>query len=91
MGKPHDALMELLSTVIAPLVESDGGEVHVVSLGEDEVVLHLTGACSGCPGISITTCAVIEPAVRKLLPGARVRVTTGPRPPVGATRVEAKR
>ena len=46
----------------APLVRADGGELHVVAIEPDQLTLHLSGTCSGCPGVTLTTRSVIEPA-----------------------------
>jgi Fe-S cluster biogenesis protein NfuA len=55
--------------------------------GEDEVAIHLTGTCSGCPGATLTARGVIEPAVRTVVKGAKVIVTTGMKIPDGAQRI----
>ena len=53
----------------------------------EEVHLHLTGTCAGCPGASHTRDGVIAPAIRTVASKARVVVTTGPRVPDGAKRI----
>jgi Fe-S cluster biogenesis protein NfuA len=82
-----DQLLTLCRDVIAPLVRADGGELHVVAIEPDQLTLHLSGTCSGCPGVTLTTRSVIEPAVHALAPNAKVVVTTGVRIPEGASPV----
>ena len=47
-------LREALSELAVPLVKADGGEVYLVSVTSDDVHVHLTGTCAGCPGASMT-------------------------------------
>jgi Fe-S cluster biogenesis protein NfuA len=64
----------LIRDILQPLVRADGGEVELVSVDRDSVVLRLGGTCSGCPGRSCTTSEVIEPLVKKVLgPSVSVR------------------
>jgi Fe-S cluster biogenesis protein NfuA len=70
--------------ILAPLVKADGGEMYLVRIDGDEVHIHLTGACAGCPGAAFTSDRVFLPALRTASPKARVVVTTGTRVPDGA-------
>ncbi len=83
----NEAVLETLRAVVAPLIDVDGGELYVVASQGDEVKLHLAGTCAGCPGATLTTRGVIEPALRRAAPNARVVVTAGAIVPAGATRV----
>jgi Fe-S cluster biogenesis protein NfuA len=67
--------------ILAPLVEIDGGQMHLVRIEGDDVYIHLSGACAGCPGASLTTERVILPALRTAVPKVRVVVSTGYRAP----------
>lgn len=80
--------MRLLREILAPLVHADGGEMHLVSATADSVHIHLSGACSGCPGASVTREKVLTPVLLSVVPKARVVVTTGIHPPAGATKVD---
>ncbi len=66
--------------VLAPLIATDGGQMHVVGFDGDEVHIHLSGACAGCPGAQLTADKVILPALRAAVPKVRVVLTTGIRP-----------
>lgn len=82
-----DVLVETCRTVIAPLVRADGGILHLVSVTENELALHLSGTCSGCPGLAFTSRGVIEPAIAAVAPDVRVVVTSGAIIPAGATEI----
>ncbi len=73
--------------ILAPLVKIDGGEMYLVGIEGDDVHIHLTGACAGCPGSALTTDKIILPALRAAASKVRVTVTTGTRVPQGAERV----
>lgn len=80
-----EKLVRICSEVLGPLIRQDGGELYLVEAKGDRLVLHLAGQCSGCPGASLTTSSVIEPALRAVQPGLHVVVTSGFRVPKGAT------
>ena len=84
-------IMGALSEFVAALVHADGGELYLVSATNDDVHLHLTGTCAGCPGATMTRERLLEPAVHGAAPAlarATVKVTTGWRVPDGARKVE---
>lgn len=83
-----EQVMKALSDLAVPLVKVDGGEVYIVSLTGEEVHIHLTGTCAGCPGATITRERLLEPTVHGVAPKLTVKVTTGWRAPEGATKVE---
>ncbi len=87
----RQAVLATLSSIVAPMVEADGGELYLVSVDGDEVRLHLAGACAGCPGTTLTSRGVIEPAVRATSPSARVSVSSGVLIPPGAELVTPPR
>ncbi len=82
-----DQIERLFADVIARLVEADGGELHLVGWDGDDVHIHLSGACAGCPGASLTSEGIILPAIRSVSPKARVILTTGVRAPEGARKI----
>jgi Fe-S cluster biogenesis protein NfuA len=67
--------------ILAPLIASDGGEMHLVRFDGEDVHIHLSGACAGCPGAAITGDQVILPALRAASPKVRIVLTTGVRVP----------
>ncbi len=50
-----------LEDYVVPLVEADGGELALVSVDDDEIVIALEGACLGCPARSITRDRILVP------------------------------
>jgi Fe-S cluster biogenesis protein NfuA len=82
-------VMKALSEFVAALVEADGGELYLVAATADDVHVHLTGTCAGCPGATMTRDRLLEPAVHTAVPKATLKVTTGWRVPEGARRIQA--
>lgn len=84
----NGTVMKALSDFVVDLVRADGGELYLVSASSDDVHLHLTGTCAGCPGANITRERLLEPAVHSAAPKANVKVTTGWNVPEGARKVD---
>ena len=84
---PRDQVLKMCREILAPLVEADGGEMYLVSVGADEVHVHLAGTCAGCPGASLTRDRLLEPAFAGIVPKVSLKVTTGWIVPDGAQRV----
>lgn len=82
-----DGIARALSEYVAPLVHADGGELYLVSATADDVHVHLTGTCAGCPGSTMTRERLVEPAARAVAPKATIKVTTGPKVPDGAKKI----
>lgn len=87
-GGVNGSVMKALADFVVDLVRADGGELYLVSASPDDVHLHLTGTCAGCPGANMTRERLLEPAVRSAAPKANVKVTTGWNIPDGARKVE---
>ncbi len=85
---PADMIFRACRDQLAPLVRADGGVLYLVAATLDDVHLHLSGTCAGCPGATMTRDRLLAPAVKALLPKAQLRVTTGWRVPEGARKVE---
>jgi Fe-S cluster biogenesis protein NfuA len=60
--------------------------MYLVRVDGDDVHIHLTGACAGCPGASLTGDKVLLPALRTAAPKAQIVLTTGAHVPDGAER-----
>jgi len=84
MSVPQEKLLKICEDILAPLIRADGGELFVVAIDNDSISLHLAGKCSGCPGATLTSSAIIEPAIRAVAPTIRVVVTSGFLVPAGA-------
>lgn len=90
MTAPQEKLLKICEDILAPLIRADGGELFVVAIEADSIALHLAGKCSGCPGATLTSSAIIEPAIRAIAPSIRVIVTSGFQVPAGASLVAAQ-
>ena len=65
----REKVFEMLEKV-RPILQRDGGDVELVDVNQDGVVLvKLKGACQGCPGATMTIKAVIENLLVKEVPG----------------------
>jgi Fe-S cluster biogenesis protein NfuA/nitrite reductase/ring-hydroxylating ferredoxin subunit len=53
---------------VRPYLESHGGNVELLGVGEDRVRLLLKGSCSGCPSSTMTLKLAIENAIHKAAP-----------------------
>jgi Fe-S cluster biogenesis protein NfuA len=87
----RDSVIKLCREVLAPLIEADGGEMYLVAITGEDIHVHLAGTCAGCPGSSFTAQAIVGPALSRLAPKLKLRLTTGWRVPAEAERMDAKR
>jgi Fe-S cluster biogenesis protein NfuA len=77
MGGTRDEMLRVIREVVAPLVRADGGRLYVVKAQEDALDLHLAGRFAGCPGNTLATRRVIEPAIFAVAPSAKVTISSG--------------
>ncbi len=62
-------IRETLDRDIRPTLQADGGDVELVSVGDDGVVqLRLTGACAGCPFSAMTLAVGVEERLKAAVP-----------------------
>lgn len=62
-------IRETLDRDIRPTLQADGGDVELVSVGDDGVVqLRLTGACAGCPFSAMTLAIGVEQKLKEAVP-----------------------
>lgn len=86
----QDELRDALAKVIAPMVESDEGELFLVEDAGQSIHLHLRGRFAGCPGNELVTEQVVRPLIQAVRPQAKVTVSSGAILPEGATRIPAQ-
>ncbi|MGA3120125.1 MAG: NifU family protein [Polyangiaceae bacterium] len=79
--RTKEQIERICREVVGPLVKTDGGELHIVRFEGDDVHIHLSGACAGCPGASLTGNGIILAALRSAAPKVRLILTTGVRVP----------
>lgn len=89
MNVADDELRNALQKVIAPMVESDEGELFLVADRGKDVHLHLRGRFAGCPGNELVTEQVLRPLISAIRPQAKVEVSSGALLPDGAERILA--
>jgi len=57
---------------IRPSIQMDGGDVELVEVSDQGVVkVRLKGACSGCPGATMTLKFGIEKLLKQKVPGIK--------------------
>ena len=86
-----ESVAKVCKEVLAGLIEADGGHMYLVSATVDDVHIHLSGTCAGCPGAAHTRARVIAPMIEMVVPKARLRVTTGWILPEGAVPITPSR
>lgn len=59
----REKVEEVVRTVLAPLIEADGGEIAIARFEGSKLTLRLGGALQGCPGTDYVKRGVIEPAI----------------------------
>lgn len=58
--------VEVVLNRIRPLLQRDGGDIELVDVNADGVVkVKLKGACSGCPGATMTLKNAVENTLRE--------------------------
>ena len=90
MSDKVEALRKVLSEVLAPLIEADGGELYLVELDKKHLKVHLAGTLSGSPACDVVAKRVVAPAVKKIHPKVELVVTNGWRVPKGAERLSGR-
>jgi len=61
-----ERIEQVIRDDIAPRLQSHGGGIELVSVGEDGTVkVKLVGACGGCPGARMTLKGVVEQLLRE--------------------------
>ena len=63
-----DDINLMLDQQIRPYLQSDGGDLHVLSLVGNQLVVHYQGACGTCPSAISGTLQGIQSQLRTLEP-----------------------
>ena len=61
-------IKQILEDEVTPGVAMHGGEVNFVSYQDGNVVLELSGACSGCAGSTMTLHYIVEQVLKEQIP-----------------------
>lgn len=67
-----DEINLLLDQQIRPYLQGDGGDLHVLSLDGNRLVVHYQGACGTCPSSISGTLRGIENLLRTIEPDIEV-------------------
>jgi hypothetical protein len=63
----REELQKLFDDVLNPLLEKDASSIALVSIGDGEVVVRVTGRAAFGVGAEYVRTGVIEPAIRKIV------------------------
>ena len=62
--------VEKVAEMMRPAIQSDGGDIEVVSVSDDgRVQIRFHGACVGCPSSTMTLKSGIERNLKTYVPG----------------------
>jgi len=64
MAKIRDKIEKILEK-IKPLVKMHGGDVELIEVNEEEVVLKIFGTCVNCPLVDLTYNKIIGELIKK--------------------------
>lgn len=84
MPGASDDILRVIQDVLGPLLRTDGAKLYLVHADAEAISLHLAGRYAGCPGNTLMTRRILEPAIFAVAPKARVVVTSGALIPRGA-------
>lgn len=65
-----DQVEEILDK-LRPMLMADGGNIELVDVKDDEVFVHLVGACGMCPSSTMTLKMGVERAIREAIPSIK--------------------
>jgi len=60
-------IQKTIEEEVRPALQGDGGDIELVDIDGDRVVVTLTGACAGCPGAHVTLKRWVEAKLRELV------------------------
>ena len=67
-----DKINDILDEQVRPYLQGDGGDLYIVGLEGNRLMVHYQGACGSCPSSLSGTLAGIESLVRQLEPDMEV-------------------
>ncbi len=60
--------VEAVLEKIRPMLMMDGGNIELVDVKDNQVFVHLVGACGMCPSSTMTLKMGVERAIREAIP-----------------------
>ena len=67
-----DKINAILDDQVRPYLQGDGGDLHVMGLDGNKLMVHYQGACGSCPSSISGTLTGIENLVRQIEPDIEV-------------------
>jgi Fe-S cluster biogenesis protein NfuA len=67
-----DQINAILDDQVRPYLQGDGGDLYIVGLEGNRLVVHYQGACGSCPSSISGTLAGIESLVRQIEPDIEI-------------------
>ncbi|OGA42146.1 MAG: hypothetical protein A3G24_02980 [Betaproteobacteria bacterium RIFCSPLOWO2_12_FULL_62_13] len=67
-----DRINEILDEQVRPYLQGDGGDLYVLGLEGNQLMVHYQGACGSCPSSISGTLAGVENLVRQIEPDIEV-------------------
>ncbi|MBI4195351.1 MAG: NifU family protein [Betaproteobacteria bacterium] len=68
----RDRINEILDEQVRPYLQGDGGDLYVMGIEGNRLMVHYQGACGSCPSSISGTLAGIESLVRQIEPDMEV-------------------
>lgn len=70
VGQPlnMEAVQEILDDMVRPALQSDGGDISLIKIEENNIYVELVGACSTCPSSIMTMKMGVEALLKEEFP-----------------------
>ena len=65
------AVQAVLDEMVRPALQSDGGDITLIKVADNDVHVRLVGACSSCPSSTVTMKMGVERLLREEFPQMR--------------------
>lgn len=70
-GADVKSQVEQILDKLRPMLMMDGGNIELVDVKDDEVFVHLVGACGMCPSSTMTLKMGVERAIKEEMPNIK--------------------
>lgn len=60
--------IEVVLARVRPLLQADGGDIHLVAVTGTRAQVRLVGKCAGCPSAALTLHLGVECAIKEEVP-----------------------
>lgn len=90
MSSRTQVIRQVLTEVLVPMVTSEGGELYLICVSENEVAIHLTGRYSGSPAATLLCQELALPLIDAVAKGTIVNWSSGRLVPPNAEKLVAE-